>query len=329
MFRCILTLMVLILFAASADAQRYQQNCPGGNCPLQSSIVPAVITDSKTTKAEGWFRHESGFLQEWKAGYLVRTVWLDTPEGDEAIQKMSDKTREALALPVVGKKVSAPVDPLADFVALTDGPIVQSVVGDDPFPGGVKIDRIPQEVAYVCNGVKCDKNTAFQSLLGTFQGALVDDRHKMFLTVVGDDRLRSAVLRDLNTSPALAAWRGKLHANFYSPGDWQVTQVGLAPGVTLQSPLDSDGKSQVLWRLPDYDGDAVALAEYVRKADPSYRPESDPNPSKPAPVPAPVKPDPSKPDGGGDGWSFPLRHVPMILIGGGVVAILILMIRKK
>lgn len=165
-------------------------------------------------------------------------------------------------------------------------------MAEEPFPGGVVKEKVSQVVSYDCSGVKCTRKEAFQSLVGA--SGLTDDRNKSFLTIVGDDQLRRAVLRDLDNSDALRGWRDRLHITSYPPDHWCVKQVGLAGGITLQGPPDAGGASPVIWRFRAYAGD-VALAEALRKSDPNYRSDADPDPAK-KPEP-PKQPDPSKPDG--------------------------------
>jgi hypothetical protein len=53
----------------------------------------------------------------------------------------------------------------------------------------------------------------------------------------------------------------------------------------LQGPPDAEGKARVLHSPSDYKGGAGALADALRKADPNYQPDKDPdqrpNPSQP------------------------------------------------
>jgi hypothetical protein len=161
----------------------------------------------------------------------------------------------------------------------------------EPFPGGVSKDKVPQVVSYDCSGKKCTRQQAFQSLVGA--SGLTDDRNKCFLTIVGDDQLRRAVLRDLDNSDALRGWRERLHVASYPPDHWCVKQVGLAGGITLQGPPDAGGASPVIWRFRTYSGN-LTLTKTLQKSDPNYQNNTNPDPTK-KPEP-PKQPDPSKPN---------------------------------
>lgn len=104
--------------------------------------------------------------------------------------------------------------------------------------------------------------------------------HAWRLTIVGDLALRQQVRADWATHPALATWRNRLQVQDYDPTTWAVADVGMAPGLTLQGPAQSDGKAAVRWRMTTYPG-PEALAAALRKADPTYRPELDPDPTQP------------------------------------------------
>lgn len=142
---------------------------------------------------------------------------------------------------------------------------------------GISADKVSSESGYCLNGKKVSRGDAFAAF-----GKLTDDSAKQRLTIVGDESLRKKVKDDLATHPALAEWRDKLLVQDYAPDHWAVTGVGFAPGITLQSPAGSDGKAPVLFRMTSYAGPDV-LAGALRKADPNYKPERDPDPSKTAP----------------------------------------------
>jgi hypothetical protein len=81
-----------------------------------------------------------------------------------------------------------------------------------------------------------------------------------------------------------------------------VAGVGFAPGITLQSAPGPDGKAPVLFRFAVYRG-PERLAAALRKADPNYQPERDPDPG--TPTPDSPKPDPSGPPGiPPSGWAI-------------------------
>jgi len=104
------------------------------------------------------------------------------------------------------------------------------------------------------------------------------DKDALCVTVIGDDAFRKRVLSDLDTAPALAAYKGKVRVQDYAPTDWAVTTGGFQatePTVYVQLP---DGR--VPARVRAYTGPdqlAEALACAVRRKDPNYDPAKDPD----------------------------------------------------
>ena len=139
---------------------------------------------------------------------------------------------------------------------------------------GLDADRIAGAPEYWLNG----RAVSRQEALAAF-GALTDDSGRLRLTVVGDEALRRQVLVDLASHPSLVALRDRLAVQDYSPNHWAVAGVGLAPGVTLQPPPGPDSRAPVLFRFASYAG-PDSLATAIRKADPLYRPERDPDPGR-------------------------------------------------
>lgn len=151
-------------------------------------------------------------------------------------------------------------------------------LAQDPCPGGVRRDLFEQGNRYYCNSRACSRSEAFQRLS---EASLVDDTGKAFLTIVGDEAMRKQVLADIDSSSALREFKGKLHVNAYAPDDWHVKQIGLQPGITYQTALKDQEHNvvPVEFRFRAYAGDA-ALAEAIRKVDPKYQPDKDPDPTK-------------------------------------------------
>lgn len=114
-----------------------------------------------------------------------------------------------------------------------------------------------------------------------FQAALSDDSAKPYLTVIGPQAQRAQVLADLDSSPALAPFKGRYHARGLDPSDWMVKGMGFVttgqPTIYVQS-----STGQVLHRQDDYQGGAEGLAKALsgvqglRKPDPTYDPSKDP-----------------------------------------------------
>ncbi len=293
MIRSLLTIAT-VLVAADAQAQTFfpQQNCPDGNCP---QVQPSVIyrTVPATPAKHGWY-DEPGlpWIKLYVDGRDVGKLNLDTREW------LTTGKAKAVDLPSVflpAKPIERKPEPKAEHPAIVGGLLALADAkddpkpeSDDPLPGGVVTDKIPQDETYTHRGKLCCKNHAFEAL----QSTLPDDRSKWFLTIVGDEPMRKQVLRDLEIDPGLAVLRPRLHVNAYDPKAWHVSQVGLQPGITLQQPPDATGRSAVQWRFRTYAG-PLALAEAIRKADPNYQPATDPDPAKPAPAPTPAPTPPS------------------------------------
>lgn len=140
---------------------------------------------------------------------------------------------------------------------------------------GLDPARVPGEACYRLNGKVVSRSEALAAF-----GDLPDDGARLRLTVVGDEELRQRVLADLASHPGLKALGGRLHVQAYAPEHWAVAGVGFAPGITLQPPAGPDGKAPVLFRMRAYAG-PDALVSAIRKADPDYKPERDPDPAAP------------------------------------------------
>lgn len=141
------------------------------------------------------------------------------------------------------------------------------------------------------------------------QNGVPDDRHKLRLTVIGTEVERKRVLADL------APWQDKLLVQAYEPTHWAVRDAGFStkgsPTIYVQGP---DGT--VLHRQDDYNDGAAGLATAIRKADPNYRPEKDPDLRK---TPAPPQPSPlSPPTWPAQVWAF--FAAVFVAVGDTVIA---------
>jgi len=128
------------------------------------------------------------------------------------------------------------------------------------------------------NGRPISEETARAILRGE---GIPDDSRKLRLTVIGSEAERKPVLADLAAAPALAGIREQLVIQDYPPGHWALKcgfRTDGHPTIYLQSP---DGK--VLSRQDAYGG-PEQLAGAIRKARPDYKPDADPNLSKPTPL---------------------------------------------
>src|SRR5205823_4837668 len=105
--------------------------------------------------------------------------------------------------------------------------------------------------------------------------ALTDDSQLLRLTVIGPASDRQTVIDDVEHHPSLASVHDRLRVQAYDPDHWAVAGAGFVrsgrPTIYLQAP---DGK--VLHRQDEYRG-PDQLAEAIRRADPDYHPERDPD----------------------------------------------------
>jgi hypothetical protein len=135
---------------------------------------------------------------------------------------------------------------------------------------GVMRDRLAAEERLSLNGTPIKPDQARQALAG-----LIDDSQWLRLTIIGSPAERQAVVSDLKSHPAFAELRGRLLVQTYEPDHWAVAAAGFVrtgkPTIYLQAP---DGR--VLHRQDEYRG-PERLAAALRRADPNYHPERDPD----------------------------------------------------
>lgn len=129
---------------------------------------------------------------------------------------------------------------------------------------------------HLLNGKEVSKAELLQAL---GEPRLRDDSKWLSLTVIGSEAARKKVLNDLQISPALAPWKDRIKVQDYAPQHWAVRDAGFVtngqPTIYCQA---ADGT--VLHRQDEYRG-PEALAEVLRQADPTYRPQRDPDLNRP------------------------------------------------
>lgn len=245
-----------------------QADCPGGRCP-----VPPTANGQ-------WVPHTNG--REW--GYWVNGKRVAAAFADgrvEATDAHGNATGESIEPPA----------PLPPGVGAKRAPLrVEPPAQPEAFPqGGVQVERLSTEARYWRNGEECSKEEALSAL------TLADDSGRWNLTVVGDAAFSRTVRADVAALPA--AVRERLHVQHYRPGDWQVTQFRLGPGVTLRTPArDRVGADVGTLAVADYS--AARLKELLaRDGGPSPRPRVAPSPAPSAPQPADPAPKPAAPSG--------------------------------
>lgn len=161
------------------------------------------------------------------------------------------------------------------------------VYEEDDANFGVEIGRMPGAPIYRVNGQQVTRDAALAAV-----GSVPDDRDRLRLTIVGEAEWRRQIVDDWEKSPAFAGLRDRVLVQSYPPDHWAVLDIGLATGITLQLPARTDGTAPVLFRTREYAG-PERLAGAIRQADPKYKPERDPDPSRP--VIAPAAPEPPRP----------------------------------
>jgi hypothetical protein len=145
---------------------------------------------------------------------------------------------------------------------------------------GLVPGRIQAGEHFYLNGREVSRTDAHR-VLAENDPRIPDDPRRWHLTVIGEPADREPVLRDLKTHPALRPWQDRLAVQGYDPAHWAVTRQGFhaggRPTVYVQA---ADGT--VLHRQDDYRGGAEALAEALRRIDPNYRPDRDPDRRRPS-----------------------------------------------
>ena len=160
-------------------------------------------------------------------------------------------------------------------------------------------------------GREVTRKQAYTALSGAGKD-LIDDREKLRLTVIGTAAECQAVVKDLESNPALSVFADTLLVQAYRPDNWAVKDSGLLPGsprIVVQGGPDAKGSGKVLHSQGDYNGGAQALADALRRVRPDYDPNKDRDQRK-----TPAKP--AAPDAG----NSTIALIVMLLAGGLTVA---------
>lgn len=148
----------------------------------------------------------------------------------------------------------------------------------DP-PTGVIPDRVHDAPRYSISGQPCSKADAAD--------ALTDDRSRWHLAAVGDADFLSRVRADV---AALGEVRAKLHVQYYRPDAWQVSQLGLSPGVALRKPSSGRVSSDV-GAVSTGDYSAAKLSDLLSASGgPLFKPKPPATPEVPDVIPVLPKP---------------------------------------
>jgi hypothetical protein len=160
-------------------------------------------------------------------------------------------------------------------------------------------------------GREVTRKQAYTALSGAGKD-LIDDREKLRLTVIGTAAECQAVVKDLESNPALSVFADTLLVQSYRPDNWAVKELGFLPGsprIMVQGGPDFRGAGKVLHSQGDYQGGPQALADALRRVRPDYDPNKDLDKRK-----TPAKP--ATPDAG----NSTIALIVMLLAGGLTVA---------
>jgi hypothetical protein len=174
-------------------------------------ILALTISSGVASANPVWYPTKSGdYFALYDEGKLIGWLNKRTGEYNPRLENGTD-----------GPSTVPPISPPAEFRPLT-------AVGNN----GVDLSKIRNGPAFTKNGREISRKEAAD--------ALTDDSKLIRLTVVGSESMRKQCRADLASSPALAAWKGKILVQDYAPDAWVVRLRGLAEGITIQSP---DGKA--------------------------------------------------------------------------------------
>jgi hypothetical protein len=194
-----------------------------------------------------------------------------------------------LAPGVWGDPCPPPYPPPLDVI--TPG----QIESDGTINFGLDRSRMSAAGKHLLDGKEVSKEELLQAL---GKPSLPDDSQWLSLTIIGPEAARKNALSDLQSSQFLAPWKERLKVQDYPPDHWAVKDAGFVttgnPTIYCQAPDGTVLHRQDVYRGPE------ALAEVLRKADPTYNPERDPDLNK------------------------PLSSVPIwIWIGGGILLVLL------
>jgi len=202
---------------------------------------------------------------------------------------MTDKTQ--IALIVNGKQVGNyhldlneyhPYDPLTDTFKGGENtpphPLPANYLPRKPEITNFGVNRLTPHTRerYIINGIDATGEEALQALQ---EKNVPNDKSLLRLTIIGPEAIRKQVRKDLENDPSLTSFSEKYLIQDYAPDNWAVRQGFFTEGkptIYLQLPT-----GKVLHRQDDYADGAIGLATALRKADPNYTPDKDPDKRKP------------------------------------------------
>lgn len=136
---------------------------------------------------------------------------------------------------------------------------------------GVDQSKFDRTEKYFFNGDRVSKTTAEKMVSG-----VPDDSTHLRVTIIGNDDQRKMVLNDIKIHPEFDELRNQIVVQDYPPDHWAIRDVGFhtagSPTIYVQLP-----SGKVVHRQDDYSDGAEGLATALRKSDPNYRKEGDPD----------------------------------------------------
>lgn len=298
MLRTVL-LALLLALPPAAPAQRWgPRGCPAPTAPVGAhdsyewrQAGPEQLALFNGPRQVGNYWIESGLYHPFDG-----RTWgpaCQPPVPPPAVQRpAAPEPTLALLAPPAPPRLELEVLPADDTARL---------VGGEQVPTGVDWARIRDGEVFTLNGAACCREKAFETLEAA---GLPDWSGRLHLTVIGSDAERKRLLAEL---PALPL-RERVLVQDYPPGHWSLTPGFVQEGaqVYLQRP-----SGEVLARLR---GEGVALAA-LRKADPGYDPQKDPDPNRPAPL--------------ADAWAWARAQPPATWMLAGLGVVIVLLMRRS
>lgn len=156
--------------------------------------------------------------------------------------------------------------------------IISQVPDEDPIAEmrrlnnyGVDHSKLGIGEKYFFNGDQVSKTTAEKKVMG-----VPDDSTHLRVTVIGSENQRKMVVNDIKIHPGFDDIRDRIVVQDYPPDHWAIRDVGFhtagSPTIYIQLP-----SGQVVHRQDDYSDGAEGLVTALRKSDPNYRGEGDPD----------------------------------------------------
>jgi hypothetical protein len=302
LFKSILIFLTLFGPAAIVRAQ-----CASGRCGMPapaaaewSSGNVAVAPSQGMTWSDGWFRHQDGHVELWRAGALIAHSRPGDADWDTVTSGIPDNVRTTLGLTAIGSSLPKPPKECVckpGQCACDDCPkecLARRRHEETRTPlqewqtHGVDQTKLAQRECYRINGIEVPKE---QGLRAIGEAVIPDDSRSPRVVVLGSAGARQKVADDWSKSPNLVPFKDKAILQAYAADDWAVKDVGYTqtadPTIYV---VDAGGK--VLHRQEGYSG-PPQLAQALRRADPDYDPKKDPDLTKGKPAGAPSStPDP-------------------------------------